>query len=170
VPSRPKRRLAPSPELRDPADLAAPLDARTAVGTREGDRRARTTTARNVWSERQIGQGAGHRSCLSPWAVMWISSVRSMYSSSVGPRERGDGVAERDAAVESGPEVGGSGGRVYVIGQATGDDREKVVEGTTPSSSPTGPSRTGTGTGTSSRILVMKRTRKIPPRSRAKRK
>jgi hypothetical protein len=31
------------------------------------------------------------------------------------PRERGDGVAERDAAVESGPEVGGAGERVYVI-------------------------------------------------------
>jgi hypothetical protein len=31
--------------------------------------------------------------------------------------------------VESGPEVGGSGERVYVMGQATGDDREKIVEG-----------------------------------------
>jgi hypothetical protein len=31
------------------------------------------------------------------------------------PREGGDGVAERDAAVESGPEVGGAGERVYVI-------------------------------------------------------
>jgi hypothetical protein len=45
------------------------------------------------------------------------------------PRERRDGVAERDAAVESGSEVGGLGERVYVVGQATGDDREKVVEG-----------------------------------------
>ena len=42
------------------------------------------------------------------------------------PWEGGDRVAERDAAVESGPEVGGSGERVYVIGQATGHDREKI--------------------------------------------
>jgi hypothetical protein len=84
------------------------------------------------------------------------------------PRERGDGVAERDAAVESGPEVGGSGERVYVIGQATGDDREKIVEGIDAVVLSDG--TVANGDGTPSRILVMKRTRKIPPRSRAKRK
>jgi hypothetical protein len=98
---------------------------------------------------------------------MWISSIRSMYSSSVGDGTVGMASPSATAAVESGPEVGGSGERVYVIGQATGDDREKSLKEPTPSSSPTGPSRTGTGT--PSRILVMKRTRKIPPRSRAKR-
>jgi hypothetical protein len=45
------------------------------------------------------------------------------------PGEGGDGVAERDAAVEPSPEIGGLGEGVGGIGQAAGDDREEVVEG-----------------------------------------
>src|ERR1039458_2313532 len=43
------------------------------------------------------------------------------------PGEGGDRVAERDAAVESGPEVRGLGEGVCVVGETAGDDRDEVV-------------------------------------------
>src|SRR5580692_11148437 len=45
------------------------------------------------------------------------------------PREGGDRVAEGDASVEAGPEVGGLGECVCMAGEASGDDGEEVVEG-----------------------------------------
>jgi hypothetical protein len=60
---------------------------------------------------------------------MWISIIRSMYSASVGHGNVGMASPSATRPWSSAQEVGGLGERVYVIGQATGDDREKIVEG-----------------------------------------